>query len=103
MAMGARVSGAGYNIRDITHICFRMFVVRQLSHADNGCLVRGAVWGELVCGKTFPDLRDFSGNIAILGGRIGSVAVRQWRFPCLGHANSLNKKQGINFAVTGKL
>ena len=66
-------------------------------------LVRGAVWGELVCGKTFPDLRDFSGNIAILGGRIGSVAVRQWRFPCLGHANSLNKKQGINFAVTGKL
>jgi hypothetical protein len=27
-------------------------------------MVRGAVWGELVSGKTFPDLRDFSGNIA---------------------------------------
>jgi hypothetical protein len=66
-------------------------------------MVRGAVCGELVSDKTFPDLRDFSGNIAILGTRMASVAVRQWRFPCLGHANSLNKKQGINFAVTGKL
>jgi hypothetical protein len=40
-------------------------------------LVRGAVWGELVCGKTFPNLRDFSGNIAILGTRMASVAVRE--------------------------
>ena len=32
--------------------------------SQNSCLVRGAVWGELVSGKTFPDLRDFSGNIA---------------------------------------
>jgi hypothetical protein len=75
----------------------------QIAKDMREILVRGAVWGELVCGKTFPDSCDFSGNIAILGGRIGSVAVRQWRFPCLGHANSLNKKQGINFAVTGKL
>ena len=77
MAMGARVSGAGYNIRDITHICFRMFVVRRLSHAENDCLVRGAVWGELVCGKTFPDSWDFSGNIAILGARIATNPVRE--------------------------
>jgi hypothetical protein len=27
-------------------------------------MVRGAVWGELVSGKTFPDTWDFSGNIA---------------------------------------
>jgi len=40
-------------------------------------LVRGAVWGELVCGKTFPDLRDFSGNIVILGGRIATDPVRE--------------------------
>jgi hypothetical protein len=40
-------------------------------------LVRGAVWGELVCGKTFPDLRDFSGNIAILGARIAAHPVRE--------------------------
>jgi len=30
-------------------------------------LLRGAVLQEQVSGKTFPDLRDFSGNIAILG------------------------------------
>jgi hypothetical protein len=40
-------------------------------------MVRGAVWGELVCGKTFPDLRDFSGNIAILGARIAAHPVRE--------------------------
>lgn len=39
-------------------------------------LVRGAVWGELVSGKAFPDLWDFSRNIGILGARIASVAVR---------------------------
>jgi hypothetical protein len=53
-----------------------MFVVRRLSHAQKGCLVRGAVWGELVSGQTFPDSWDFSGNIVILGARIASVAVR---------------------------
>jgi hypothetical protein len=40
-------------------------------------MVRGAVCGELVSDKTFPDLRDFSGNIAILGTRMASVAVRE--------------------------
>jgi hypothetical protein len=30
-------------------------------------LVRGSVWQEQVSGQTFPDVRDFSGNIAILG------------------------------------
>jgi hypothetical protein len=77
MAMGARESGVGCNIPDITHIVFRMFVVRRLSHAENDCLVRGAVWGELVSGKTFPDSWDFSGNIAILGARIAADPVRE--------------------------
>jgi len=40
-------------------------------------LVRGAVWQELVCGKTLPDLRDFSGNIAIPGARIATDPVRE--------------------------
>ena len=71
MATGARESGAGCNIPVITHIVFRMFVVRRLSHAENGCLVRGAVWGELVSSKTFPDLRDFSGNIAFWAVELG--------------------------------
>jgi hypothetical protein len=75
--MDIREPGAGCNIPDITHIVFRMLVVRRLSHAENGCLVRGAVCGELVSDKTFPDLRDFSGNIVILGARMASVAVRE--------------------------
>jgi hypothetical protein len=40
-------------------------------------LMRGAVWGELVCGKTFPDSCDFSGNIVILGARIAAHPVRE--------------------------
>ena len=36
----------------------------QIARDIGEILVRGAVWGELVSGKTFPDLRDFSGNIA---------------------------------------
>jgi hypothetical protein len=34
-------------------------------------MVRSAVWGELVSGKTFPDLRDFSGNIAFWVAELG--------------------------------
>jgi len=49
----------------------------QRETAKNGCLVRGAVWGELVSGKTFPDLRDFSGNIVILGARIAAHPARE--------------------------
>jgi hypothetical protein len=40
-------------------------------------MVRGAVWGELVSGQTFPDTWDFSGNIAILGARIATDPVRE--------------------------
>jgi hypothetical protein len=49
----------------------------QIAKDMREILVRGAVWGELVCGKTFPDLRDFSGNIAILGARIAAHPVRE--------------------------
>ena len=44
---------------------------------NTDCLVRGAVWSELVCGKTLPDLQDFSGNIAILGARVAAHPVRE--------------------------
>jgi hypothetical protein len=49
----------------------------QIAKDMREILVRGAVWGELVSDKTFPDLRDFSGNIAILGARIAAHPVRE--------------------------
>lgn len=70
---------------------------------NTDCLVRGAVWGELVSGRAFPDLWDFSGNIVILDARIAADPVRAGLVSAFGDTNSLNKKQGIHFAVTGKL
>jgi hypothetical protein len=59
---------------------------------NTGFLVRGAVWGELVSGRAFPDLWDFSGNIVILDARIAADPVRVGLVSAFGHANSLNKK-----------
>jgi hypothetical protein len=50
---------------------------RKRFHGKGEALVRGAVWQEQVSGKTFPDLRDFSGNIVILGARIAAHPVRE--------------------------
>ena len=40
-------------------------------------LVRSPVLRDMVSGMIFPDLRDFSGNIVILGGRIATGPVRE--------------------------
>jgi hypothetical protein len=41
--------------------------LKERPHNKGETMVRGAVWQEQVSGQTFPDVRDFSGNIAILG------------------------------------